>query len=48
LIGTPAEIAADIERFAALGIDEIDIEFVDFPDTRGMELFADEVLPAVG
>lgn len=48
LIGTPAEIAADIERFAALGVDEIDLEFVDFPDTRGMELFADEVIPAVG
>jgi alkanesulfonate monooxygenase SsuD/methylene tetrahydromethanopterin reductase-like flavin-dependent oxidoreductase (luciferase family) len=48
LIGTPAEIVTDIERFAALGVDEIDIEFVDFPDTRGMELFADRVLPAVG
>lgn len=45
LVGTPAEVVADIERYVDLGIDEVVVEFVAFPDGTGAELFADEVVP---
>jgi len=45
LVGTPEEVAADIERYADLGIEEVVVEFVDFPGTDGAALFADEVIP---
>lgn len=45
LAGTPAEVAADVERFRDIGIEEVVVEFVDFPGTEGAELFADEVAP---
>lgn len=46
LIGTPEEVIEQLEPYRELGIDEVDIEFVDFPDTTGLELFADRVAPA--
>jgi Coenzyme F420-dependent N5,N10-methylene tetrahydromethanopterin reductase and related flavin-dependent oxidoreductases len=46
LIGTPEEIISELEPYRELGVDEIDIEFVDFPNTDGLELFANEVIPA--
>jgi len=45
LIGTPAEIAAEIEAYREIGVDEVDMEFVDCPDRAGPELFIDEVVP---
>lgn len=45
LVGTPEDIVADIERFVDLGIEEVVIEFVDFPETVGAELFAERVIP---
>lgn len=45
LIGTPAQVAEQLEPYADLGVDEVDLEFVDFPDPTGVELFADEVAP---
>jgi len=47
LVGTPATVAADLERFRALGVGEVVLEFVDYPETTGAALFVDEVLPAV-
>ena len=44
LIGTPATIAAELEDYRELGVDEVDLEFVDFPEATGPELFADEVM----
>ena len=44
LVGTPEEVAAEIDRYADLGVEEVVVEFVDFPGTDGAELFADEVL----
>lgn len=44
LIGTPETIAAEIEKYREIGVDEVDIEFVDFPESTGPELFADEVM----
>ena len=46
LVGTPEQIVADIERYADIGIDEVVVEFVDFPGTEGASLFAEEVVPA--
>lgn len=47
LVGTPTEVVADIERYVDLGVEEVVVEFVDFPETTGLELFADEVVPYV-
>lgn len=45
LIGTPAEIVEQLEPYQELGVDEVDIEFIDFPEQTGLELFADRVVP---
>jgi alkanesulfonate monooxygenase SsuD/methylene tetrahydromethanopterin reductase-like flavin-dependent oxidoreductase (luciferase family) len=45
LIGTPSQVAEQIERIESLGFEKLQLMFLDFPETRGMELFADEVLP---
>jgi alkanesulfonate monooxygenase SsuD/methylene tetrahydromethanopterin reductase-like flavin-dependent oxidoreductase (luciferase family) len=45
LVGTPEEIATDLDRYREAGFEEVVLEFVDFPDTTGAELFADEVMP---
>jgi len=45
LIGTPAEVAAEIESIRDLGFEKLQLMFLDYPDTRGMELFGDEVMP---
>ncbi len=46
LVGTPPEVRETVQEFVDLGIEEVVVEFVDFPETTGAELFADEVLPA--
>jgi alkanesulfonate monooxygenase SsuD/methylene tetrahydromethanopterin reductase-like flavin-dependent oxidoreductase (luciferase family) len=46
LVGTPEEIVADVERYAEMGVEEVVVEFVDFPGTEGAEVFANEVIPA--
>jgi len=46
LVGTPEDVVADIERYVDLGIEEVVVEFVDFPRTTGAELFAEHVIPA--
>jgi alkanesulfonate monooxygenase SsuD/methylene tetrahydromethanopterin reductase-like flavin-dependent oxidoreductase (luciferase family) len=45
LIGTPAQVAEQIERIEALGFHKLQLMFLDFPETGGMELFGDEVAP---
>lgn len=45
LVGTPEEITETIQKFLNVGIEEVVIEFVDFPDLTGARLFADRVLP---
>jgi alkanesulfonate monooxygenase SsuD/methylene tetrahydromethanopterin reductase-like flavin-dependent oxidoreductase (luciferase family) len=44
LIGTPSEVAEQIEAVRELGFEKLQLMFLDFPDTRGIELFGDEVL----
>ncbi len=48
VMGTPEECAAAIERRVEVGITKFQCWFIDFPDHTGMELFADEVMPAIG
>lgn len=45
VMGTPEECAEAIERRIDAGVTKFQGWFVDFPDTDGMELFADEVIP---
>jgi alkanesulfonate monooxygenase SsuD/methylene tetrahydromethanopterin reductase-like flavin-dependent oxidoreductase (luciferase family) len=45
LIGTPSQVATQIEHIRELGFEKLQLMFLDFPDTRGMELFGDEVAP---
>jgi F420-dependent oxidoreductase-like protein len=45
LIGTPAQVAEQIEGIRELGFEKLQLLFLDFPDARGMELFGDEVAP---
>jgi F420-dependent oxidoreductase-like protein len=46
LIGTPEEVIEGIEELGALGFDRFQLFFLDFPETKGMEVFGDEVAPA--
>lgn len=45
LIGTPAEVAEQIANVQELGFNKLQLMFLDFPETDGIELFADEVMP---
>ncbi len=45
MIGTPAAIRGKLDRFVELGVDHFMLWFMDFPDTRGIRLFAEEVAP---
>ncbi len=45
LVGAPAEVAAQLRRFADLGVAHFILRFADFPRTDGVELFAREVIP---
>jgi len=38
-------VAEDLDRYREAGFEEVVLEFVDFPDTTGPELFAQEVAP---
>jgi alkanesulfonate monooxygenase SsuD/methylene tetrahydromethanopterin reductase-like flavin-dependent oxidoreductase (luciferase family) len=46
LVGTPERVREQIRGFADLGVEEVVVEFIDFPETDGAELFAEEVIPA--
>jgi alkanesulfonate monooxygenase SsuD/methylene tetrahydromethanopterin reductase-like flavin-dependent oxidoreductase (luciferase family) len=45
LVGTPNEIASQLQAYIDLGIDLFQLAFVDEPSTTGIELFLVEVLP---
>ncbi len=45
LLGTPAEVAAQLRRFTDLGVEHFILRFADFPGTDGVELFGREVIP---
>lgn len=45
VIGTPEEVADKLAAYAELGIDEVLCWFMDYPETRSMELLAERVRP---
>ena len=45
LIGTPDEVAAQLQPLVDLGVTHFILRFVDFPRTEGVRLFMDEVIP---
>lgn len=47
LVGTPREIAAQIRDWAELGVERIMLHMFDLDDLDGLELLANEVVPAV-
>jgi alkanesulfonate monooxygenase SsuD/methylene tetrahydromethanopterin reductase-like flavin-dependent oxidoreductase (luciferase family) len=45
MVGSPDEIAAEIECYADLGFSHFMMRFADYPGTEGVQLFIKEVLP---
>ena len=45
LVGTPDEVAAQIERYAQIGVTHFILRLADFPGTNAASLFVKEVLP---
>lgn len=45
IMGTPAQVAEQLQRFLDLGGEYLIVRLLDFPGTAGMELFVQEVLP---
>ncbi|MDQ6675099.1 MAG: LLM class flavin-dependent oxidoreductase [Chloroflexota bacterium] len=43
--GTPDGVTRQLETFAALGVQHVQLSFLDFPDPSGLELFLGHVLP---
>jgi alkanesulfonate monooxygenase SsuD/methylene tetrahydromethanopterin reductase-like flavin-dependent oxidoreductase (luciferase family) len=43
--GTPDTVTRQLEAFVRLGVRHFQLRFLDFPSTRGLELFAEKVLP---
>jgi hypothetical protein len=39
-------VAERIEHIRGLGFTKLQLMFLDYPDTTGIELFGDEVMPA--
>jgi len=45
IIGTPTQIAEQLQVFVALGVERLIVRIIDFPSMMGMELFVQEVIP---
>jgi alkanesulfonate monooxygenase SsuD/methylene tetrahydromethanopterin reductase-like flavin-dependent oxidoreductase (luciferase family) len=45
IIGTPEQVAEQLQRFVDLGVEHLIVRLLDFPETRGIEMFAQEVMP---
>lgn len=45
IIGTPAQVAEQLQAFVDLGVDYFIVRLLDFPDTTGLDLFVHDVMP---
>jgi alkanesulfonate monooxygenase SsuD/methylene tetrahydromethanopterin reductase-like flavin-dependent oxidoreductase (luciferase family) len=45
IYGTPAQVAEQLQAFVDLGVSYLVVRLVDFPNTAGLELFINEVMP---
>ncbi len=45
IIGTPAQVAEQLQVFVDLGVEYLIVRLLDFPNTAGIELFVQEVMP---
>jgi hypothetical protein len=45
LVGTPADVSAQIEVYRGLGVSHFMLWFIDYPSMNGPRLFAEQVLP---
>jgi alkanesulfonate monooxygenase SsuD/methylene tetrahydromethanopterin reductase-like flavin-dependent oxidoreductase (luciferase family) len=45
ILGTPAQVAEQLQAFVNLGVDYLIVRLLDFPQTAGIELFVQEVMP---
>ncbi len=45
IIGTPAQVAEQLRAFLDLGVTYLIVRLLDFPNTAGIQLFMDEVMP---
>lgn len=45
ILGTPAEVVAQLQHYTSLGVDCFILGFADEPELGGMELFIEEVMP---
>ena len=48
VFGTPSRVAEQLQAYVDLGVTYFIPRFVDFPNTAGAELFAQEVMPLLG
>jgi alkanesulfonate monooxygenase SsuD/methylene tetrahydromethanopterin reductase-like flavin-dependent oxidoreductase (luciferase family) len=46
--GDPDAVTRQLEAFAALGVQHVQLSFTDFPSREGLELFLAEILPRFG
>jgi alkanesulfonate monooxygenase SsuD/methylene tetrahydromethanopterin reductase-like flavin-dependent oxidoreductase (luciferase family) len=47
IIGTPDQIANELQAFVDLGVTRLIVRIIDFPDSTGLDLFIEEVIPAL-
>jgi alkanesulfonate monooxygenase SsuD/methylene tetrahydromethanopterin reductase-like flavin-dependent oxidoreductase (luciferase family) len=45
ILGTPAQVAQQLQAFVDLGVDYLIVRLLDFPETAGIELFMHDVIP---
>jgi alkanesulfonate monooxygenase SsuD/methylene tetrahydromethanopterin reductase-like flavin-dependent oxidoreductase (luciferase family) len=45
IVGTPVQVAEQLQRFVDVGVEYFCVRVVDFPRFEGIELFANEVIP---
>jgi alkanesulfonate monooxygenase SsuD/methylene tetrahydromethanopterin reductase-like flavin-dependent oxidoreductase (luciferase family) len=45
IVGTPAQVAEQLQQFVDLGVSYLIVRLLDFPQTQGIRLFVEEVMP---